>query len=149
MNIGAAASASGMSAKMIRHYEAIGLLAPPPRTSSGYRVYRTDDIHRIRFIRRARDLGFAVTEIRDLLDLWNDRDRHSADVRQIAQAHIATLQHKITALQQMAGTLQTLVDSCQGNHRPDCPILSDLAAGPEALPPNSCCADTEELPARR
>lgn len=126
MNIGAAAKASGVSAKMIRYYEEIGLIPPAARTDSGYREYSETDVHRLNFVRRARDLGFSVKEIRDLLDLWSDRSRHSADVKRIAQAHIAELQQKIAELRSMSDTLQTLVNCCAGDHRPECPILEGL-----------------------
>lgn len=126
MNIGEAASASGVSAKMIRYYEQAGLIPPALRTESGYRTYTQADVHRLRFIRRARDLGFSVAEIRDLLSLWNDRTRHSADVKRLAQAHIAELEERIQQLRQMADTLQTLINSCAGDERPDCPILARL-----------------------
>lgn len=126
MDIGEAASASGVSAKMIRYYEQAGLIPPALRTESGYRTYTQADVHRLRFIRRARDLGFSVAEIRDLLSLWNDRTRHSADVKRLAQAHIAELEERIQQLRQMADTLQTLINSCAGDERPDCPILARL-----------------------
>lgn len=129
MNSGEAARVSGISAKMIRYYESIGLLPAVARTDAGYRVYSDADIHTLRFIRRARDLGFAVSEIHALLDLWRDRSRKSADVRQVARQHIAELQRRIADLQQMASTLQILVDCCAGNDRPDCPILADLENG--------------------
>ncbi|MGD9946167.1 MAG: Cu(I)-responsive transcriptional regulator [Burkholderiaceae bacterium] len=126
MNIGEAAEASGVSAKMIRYYEQIGLIAPAGRSDSGYRRYTDSDVHILRFIRRARDLGFPVAEIDGLLGLWRDRSRHSADVKRIAQAHIAKLRQKIDSLRQVADTLQTLIDCCAGDERPDCPILDDL-----------------------
>ncbi|MCC2595580.1 Cu(I)-responsive transcriptional regulator [Pusillimonas sp. MFBS29] len=126
MNIGEAAGASGVSAKMIRYYEETGLIPAAARTPAGYRVYKDTDVHRLRFIRRARDLGFGVAEIGELLDLWNDSARHSAAVKQLAQAHISELQSKIDGLQQMADTLQNLIDCCAGDNRPDCPILSSL-----------------------
>jgi len=126
MNIGEASKASGVSAKMIRYYEQIGLIPPAERKSSGYRFYTQEDIHRLHFIRRARDLGFSVAEIGDLLGLWNDRSRQSADVKRLAQAHIAELEQRIEKLRQMTGTLQTLIDCCAGDERPDCPILANL-----------------------
>lgn len=126
MNIGEAAKSSGVSAKMIRYYEDIGLIPPAARTDAGYRVYTESDLHRLHFLRRARDLGFSVKEIGDLLGLWSDRSRQSADVKRIAQAHISELQNKITELRGMVDTLQTLVDCCAGDHRPDCPILESL-----------------------
>ncbi|MGE0774852.1 MAG: Cu(I)-responsive transcriptional regulator [Sphingomonadaceae bacterium] len=126
MNIGAAAKASGVSAKMIRYYEQTGLIPKAERTDSGYRDYSPSDVHMLRFIRRARDLGFPVAEINDLLSLWRDKSRQSADVKRIAQAHIAELRERIENLNQMAATLGTLVDCCAGDDRPDCPILADL-----------------------
>lgn len=127
MNIGDAARASGVSAKMIRYYESIGLIQPAARTAAGYRDYADTDLHVLRFIRRARDLGFSLAEIQELLALWRDRDRHSAEVRRIAETHVAVLQQKIRDMQGMADTLQELVDCCQGDARPDCPILDRLA----------------------
>jgi len=126
MNIGEAAKASGVSAKMIRYYEDIGLVPPAVRASSGYRVYSDNDVHRLNFVRRARDLGFSVKEIGDLLSLWSDRSRHSADVKRIASAHIADLRQKIDELRRMSDSLQTLVDCCAGDDRPECPILAEL-----------------------
>ena len=126
MNIGAAAKASGVSAKMIRYYEETGLIPSAARTAAGYRVYSEDDVHRLRFIRRARDLGFSVEGIGELLGLWNDRARHSADVKRLALDHVATLRQKIRELEDMASTLEALAKSCHGNDRPDCPILQEL-----------------------
>lgn len=126
MNIGQAARASGVSAKMIRYYEQTGLIPKADRTGSGYRDYALSDVHMLRFIRRARDLGFAVREIDELLNLWRDRSRQSSDVKRIAQVHIAQLHERIEALQQMAGTLEALIDCCAGDQRPDCPILAEL-----------------------
>lgn len=126
MNIGQAAKASGVSAKMIRYYEQIGLIPKADRRDSGYRDYAPSDVHMLRFIRRARDLGFAVAEINDLLELWRDTSRQSADVKRIAQAHIERLHERARSLEAMAATLGTLVECCNGDERPDCPILSDL-----------------------
>jgi MerR family gold-responsive transcriptional activator of gol and ges genes len=126
MNIGEAAAASGVSAKMIRYYEATGLIPAATRTGSGYRLYGPSDVHRLRFIRRARDLGFSVAEIAELLALWHDRGRHSAQVKRIALAKLEDLEHRIAQLQGIAGTLRHLVDCCAGDERPDCPILDDL-----------------------
>lgn len=128
MNIGEAARASGVSAKMIRYYEQTGLIPPAARTGSGYRAYSQSDVHMLRFVRRARDLGFSVAEINTLLDLWRDRSRQSAAVKAIAQTHIADLERRIAYLQEMTNTLKTLVHCCAGDERPDCPILADLAA---------------------
>ena len=129
MNIGKAAAASGVSAKMIRYYESINLLAAARRTDAGYRAYTDEDVHVLRFIRRARDLGFALADIGELLALWQDQGRASADVKGIALAHVAELERKIAQLQGMADTLRTLAEHCHGDARPDCPILTDLDAG--------------------
>ena len=126
MNIGQAAKSSGVSAKMIRYYEQTGLIPPAARRSSGYRDYSDTEVHMLRFIRRARDLGFSVAEIGDLLGLWRDETRQSAEVKRLAQGHIDALEKKITDLQDMAHTLTTLVNACQGDHRPHCPILQRL-----------------------
>ena len=127
MNIGEASKASKLSAKMIRYYEQTGLIPPASRTDSGYRAYTSSDIHRLHFIRNARDMGFSVAEISDLLSLWNDNSRHSGDVKRLAQEHIVDLQRRMAAMQQMVDTLETLVDCCAGDERPDCPILANLA----------------------
>lgn len=126
MNIGEAAKASGVSAKMIRYYEQASLIPAAARSGSGYRLYDEADVHRLRFIRRARELGFSVAEIRNLLSLWNDRSRHSADVKRLAEAHIEELEQRILQLRQMADTLQDLIACCAGDERPDCPILASL-----------------------
>lgn len=125
MVIGEAAAASGVSAKMIRHYEAIGLLAPA-RQANGYRDYSQRDVQVLRFIRTARNLGFGLGEIRRLLALWQDRNRSSAEVRKIALAHIAELERKAAELAAMAATLRALAEACHGDDRPDCPILERL-----------------------
>ncbi|MDP3602293.1 MAG: Cu(I)-responsive transcriptional regulator [Bosea sp. (in: a-proteobacteria)] len=135
MNIGEAARQSGVSAKMIRYYESIGLITAPQRTQAQYRVYAGDDLHTLRFIRRARHLGFSLDETRALLALWRDKSRASSDVKQLAMSHVRDLEAKAAELQAMADTLRHLADTCQGDGRPDCPILSDLAAPPSAL----CC----------
>lgn len=129
MNIGEAAARSGVSAKMIRYYESVALIPPPARSESGYRVYDADAVHRLRFVRRARELGFSIDDIAQLLALWTDRDRASADVKALAEAHAATLRGKIDKLQSMVSTLEGLAASCCGDDRPDCPILDDLADG--------------------
>jgi MerR family gold-responsive transcriptional activator of gol and ges genes len=126
MNIGEAAKASGVSAKMIRHYEMIGLISRAARTEAGYRDYDVSDVHTLRFIRRARDLGFSLDAIADLLALWRDRSRNSADVKQMALAHVQDLEAKIATLREMAAILQQLADRCAGDSRPDCQILEDL-----------------------
>jgi MerR family copper efflux transcriptional regulator len=129
MNIGQAAKNSGLSAKMIRYYESIGLLAAATRTDSGYRLYNNDDLHTLAFIKRSRDLGFSLEEVGKLLTLWQDRDRASADVKALAHQHITELNKKIEELVGLRDTLRDLVEHCQGDHRPDCPILKDLASG--------------------
>ena len=129
MNIGQAAKATGISAKMIRYYEQIGLINPAHRTDAGYRLYTDDDVHILTFIRSARDLGFSVEGIKDLLALWQDRSRQSADVKNIALSHIERLNEKISELQAMVHTLQHLAHCCAGDNRPNCPILTDLAQG--------------------
>ena len=132
MNIGQAAAASGVSAKMIRYYESIGLISPATRTGSGYRVYSDADVHTLRFIRRARDLGFSVEQMTELLALWRDRERASAEVKRIALDHVTELERKMHELQGMANTLRHLARHCHGDHRPECPILKDLAHGEAA-----------------
>ncbi len=134
MNIGEAARQSGVSAKMIRYYESIGLIEAPQRTQAQYRVYAGDDLHTLRFIRRARHLGFSLDETRALLALWRDKSRASADVKRLAMDHVRDLEAKAAELRAMADTLRHLAETCQGDGRPDCPILSDLAA-----PPAACC----------
>jgi MerR family transcriptional regulator, gold-responsive activator of gol and ges genes len=136
VNIGEAAEASGVSAKMIRYYEQVGLIPPVDRTASGYRAYSRTEVNVLHFIRRARDLGFSVDEIGELLELWRDRSRQSAEVKRIARSHIAELQQKIENLQQMKNTLQSLIDCCAGDERPDCPILADLET-PQPSEPRS------------
>ncbi len=131
MNIGQAAKASGVSAKMIRYYEETGLIPAAGRTASGYRDYSDTEVHMLRFIRRARDLGFAVAEIGELLELWRDETRQSAEVKRLAQGHIEALKKKIADLQDMEHTLTMLVSSCQGDHRPNCPILQRLETNQE------------------
>ena len=126
MQIGEAATATGVSAKMIRHYEVIGLMPAAYRRSSNYRDYGHGDVHRLAFIRRARDLGFSMDEIRDLLRLWDDKARSSGDVKALAEGHLADLDRKIALLQEMRGTLGALVEACEGAHRPDCPIIHGL-----------------------
>lgn len=133
MNIGQAARQSGLSAKMIRYYESIGLLKPAHRSDSGYRLYQADDLHTLAFIKRSRDLGFSLEEVARLLTLWQDRQRASADVKALAHQHIEDLNRRIEELSGLRDTLQHLVSHCQGDDRPDCPILKDLASG-------GCCA---------
>lgn len=140
MNIGQAAKASGISAKMIRYYESVGLLPTANRTGGGYRHYDPADIHRLRFIRRARDLGFTFEQVRELLKLWSDQERSSADVKALAEAHIAGLEARARQLGEMIGTLRHLVGQCQGDSRPDCPIIqgldSESGCGFGKSPPN-------------
>ncbi len=127
MNIGSASARSAVSAKMIRHYESLGLLPKVARSDAGYRKYDENAIHTLQFIRRARDLGFGIKEIANLLALWRNRRRASGEVKRIALAHAADLQRRIDAMQSMQRTLVHLADCCQGDDRPDCPILDDLA----------------------
>jgi Cu(I)-responsive transcriptional regulator len=126
MRIGEVASLSGVSQRMIRHYEQIGLLPPAPRRDSGYRDYDPRDAHTLRFIARARDLGFSIEEIGRLLALWNDRSRASGDVKALALARAAELKRKAEALEEMRRSLEHLAASCHGDDRPDCPILGEL-----------------------
>ena len=128
MNIGQAAQASGVSAKMIRYYESIRLIPKTVRTEAGYRVYSDHDVHTLRFIRRSRDLGFSVEQIADLVSLWQDRERASKDVKAIALEHVTVLERKIRELQEMASTLKHLATNCHGDTRPHCPILEELAS---------------------
>jgi len=127
MNIGEAARASGVTAKMIRYYESVGLLPPVGRTTSGYRVYGTHEVHALQFVRQARRLGFLVEDIRKLLALWQDRKRASAEVKAIALEHVAELDRRIAELTNMRDTLAHLAVNCHGDDRPDCPILEQLA----------------------
>lgn len=126
-NIGEASQASGISAKMIRHYESIGLIPAASRTFAGYRLYGEADLHRLRFIKRSRSLGFSIKQIEALLALWNDQSRASAQVKKMALEHAHDLDQRISEMQAMKRTLESLARHCQGNDRPDCPILDDLA----------------------
>ena len=126
MNIGQAAAATGVSAKRIRYYEQIGLLGRAKRSVSGYRVFEQDDLHTLSFIRCARRLGFSMPRISALLELWQDQGRSSADVKRLVETHLDELREKIRELQGMVDTLQHLADRCDGDKRPDCPILHDL-----------------------
>lgn len=144
MNIGQAANASGVSAKMIRYYESIGLIPKSARRDSGYRDYGAADLHRLGFIRRARDLGFSMDEIRQLLRLWSDQGRSSREVKDIALRHIADLDQRARQLTDMADALRHLADACEGDGRPDCPIIKGLETGV------SCdAATTTKRPAKR
>jgi len=127
MQIGEASRATGVSAKMIRHYESIGLIPEADRRDSNYRDYASDDLHRLGFIRRARDLGFSIDQIRDLLRLWGDKQRSSRDVKALALSHVKELDDKIARLGEMRATLAHLVHCCDGDNRPDCPIIEGLA----------------------
>ncbi len=137
MNIGEVARASGVSAKMIRYYEQSGLIPKAGRTTAGYRDYSTTDVHMLRFVRRSRDLGFSMAEIEELLQLWRDRSRQSADVKRIALARIADLRRRIQEMEEMAATLEHLASCCSGDNRPDCPILADLEQGEARKPRRS------------
>ena len=127
MNIGEVGRRSGISAKAIRYYESIGLIGPADRTESGYRTYGDHDLQTLRFIQRARSLGFSVEEVSGLLALWLDQERRSAEVKALAQNHVADIDRKIAGLQGMRDTLTHLIERCHGDERPDCPILEDLA----------------------
>lgn len=133
-NIGEAAGLTDVNAKMIRHYESIGLIPHAGRTFAGYRIYSDADLHRIRFIKRARALGFPIRQIQALLGLWDDRNRASAEVKKLARAHADALAEKIAEMQAMQRTLDDLARHCHGDDRPDCPILDDLAAPHERGP---------------
>jgi Cu(I)-responsive transcriptional regulator len=130
MNIGEAAKASGVSAKMIRHYESIGLIDAARRTEAGYRIYSTSDVQTLQFVYRGRELGFSLDQIRALLTLWQDKGRASKDVRALAREHIAELDRRIADMQAMKRTLEKLSSACHGDDRPDCPILDDLVNAP-------------------
>lgn len=134
MNIGQASWASGVSAKMIRYYEQIRLIRPAERTDSNYRTFSDRDVNDLKFIKRARSLGFSVQEITNLLSLWRDHDRPSREVKAIADSHVADLQARISEMQAMADTLAALSNGCAGDDRPDCPILTGLAQGDVAAP---------------
>lgn len=133
MKIGEASTASGISERMIRHYEKIGLMPAAARRESGYRDYDEIDVHTLRFIGRARDLGFSIAEIRKLLALWQDRSRASADVKALASARVAELKRKERELHEMRRSLEHLAANCHGDDRPDCPILGRLEGHPAAL----------------
>lgn len=127
LDIGAAARKSGVSAKMIRHYESIGLLPKAARTVANYRVYRPTDIHTLRFIKRARTLGFSIEDIRQLVGLWQNRSRSSAAVKSLSRKHVQGLKQRIAEMQSMVDTLEHLAKHCHGDQRPECPILDDLS----------------------
>ncbi len=134
LTIGEMAKRSGLTAKMIRHYESLGLLPPAVRSDAGYRHYQEADVQQLRFIRQARELGFSLPQIGELLNLWHDQQRPSSKVKQVAQQHIAVLEQKITELTQMKSALETLVSRCHGDDSSDCPILDELAQ-----PSGACC----------
>lgn len=129
MNIGEVAKATGISAKMIRHYESVGLFPEAARTDAGYRQYTEKDVSTLRFVRQSRDLGFSIEQIRELLGLWHNRHRPSRQVKALAQAHLAELDAKLQELHAMKATLEHLVRCCHGDERPDCPIIETLADG--------------------
>jgi MerR family copper efflux transcriptional regulator len=147
MNIGQAAKTSGVSAKMIRHYEEVGLVPAPNRTDAGYRQYTAAEVHTLRFIRQARDLGFSIHEIGELVSLWHNRKRPSRLVKALAEAHIQALEQKAQELLTMKSTLEHLVRCCHGDDRPECPILETLA-NEEPTPP-ATRLNSRRLPPRR
>ena len=147
MNIGQAAKASGVSAKMIRHYEEVGLVPAPSRTDAGYRQYTEAEVHTLRFIRQARDLGFSILEIGELVSLWHNRKRPSRLVKALAQAHIQALEQKAQELLTMKSTLEYLVHCCHGDDRPECPILETLAN--EQPAPAAPRSNSRSLPPRK
>lgn len=144
MKIGEAAQRSGVSAKAIRYYESVGLMPAPARQSNAYRDYALADLERLRFIHRARRLGFAVPEVAELLALWQDRERASATVKTLALAHIATIEARMADLAAMKQVLQTLAGRCHGDERPECPILATLA-GDEAFPADPAAQPVVEV----
>jgi len=143
MNIGQAATASGVSAKMIRYYESISLMRETARTDSGYRIYGEKDLHTLRFIKRARNLGFSLEQIRDLLSLWQNSERASADVKAIALNHVGELNQRIRELTEMRDTLSTLASCCHGDDRPDCPILQTLGTSAQEHVDSEHCAHAD------
>ena len=143
MNIGQAAAASGVSAKMIRYYESIGVVARSRREANGYRVYSEADVHTLRFVRRARDLGFSIEQIRRLVGLWRNPRRSSAEVKAIALEHVAGLKRKIAELESMTVALERLARHCHGDQRPECPILEDLEGEKITAPGAASAPDTD------
>ena len=140
MNIGQAASETGVSAKMIRYYESITLLKPSARSDAGYRIYTPQDLHALHFIKRSRNLGFSLEQIRELLSLWQNDQRASSDVKTIALAHVADLDRRIAELSDMRNTLSQLASACHGDDQPDCPILQNLGlAMAEGGSSKACC----------
>ncbi|MCO5100152.1 MAG: Cu(I)-responsive transcriptional regulator [Burkholderiaceae bacterium] len=149
MNIGEASRASGVSAKMIRHYESLGLVPPAARNDAGYRRYTANDVHLLAFIARARDLGFSIAEITQLVGLWQDRTRPSAKVKALALEHVERLERKVRELLEMKATIEELAASCHGDDRPQCPILDSLASGEDAPPaPDTAPGTARTTPAR-
>ncbi|MEN9581611.1 MAG: hypothetical protein RJA70_4620 [Pseudomonadota bacterium] len=146
--IGELARLTGVSAKTIRYYEQAGLVPEPKRAANGYRVYTDRAVHLLRFVKRARDLGFAVEDVSSLLALWDDETRASADVRRLAAQHLAEVHRKIAELQGLAQTLQSLVKRCHGDHRPDCPILEDLASPPATAKSKQTTAKSKQTTAK-
>lgn len=128
MNIGEAARQAGVTSKMIRHYESIHLIPESPRTDAGYRIYSNEAVHELRFIKRARHMGFSLDQISELLSLWRDKDRASAEVKLLASRHINELDARIAQLQEMRSSLERLATACHGDSRPDCPILNVLSS---------------------
>ena len=149
MNIGALASQSGVAAKTIRYYEDIGLVPPAQRLANGYRVYSRNDVQTLRFIHRARNLGFSLEEIAKLLELWNDRSRSSASVKALAVRHIAEIDRKIAEMTSLRAAIDDLVRRCRGDKRPDCPILDDLAQESETVRQPAADASRRSAGARR
>lgn len=127
MNIGEAAKISGVNAKLIRHYESIGIIPKARRSDSGYRTYSDSDVHILSFVKRARNMGFSMKEIKKLVGLWRNKTRASSEVKSLALKHIEEMEQKISELQEMVKSLKHLSKNCHGDHRPDCPILEDLA----------------------
>ncbi|UXN02643.1 Cu(I)-responsive transcriptional regulator [Bartonella sp. HY406] len=142
MNIGEAAKESGVSAKMIRHYESIGLIKAAHRSDAGYRHYAMQDLDTLRFIRRSRDLGFSLDQINTLLSLWREQSRSSAEVKKLAAQHLAELEEKMAALREMSDKLRLLINQCNGNDDPDCAIIETLAG---STPNSHCCASPKQL----
>jgi Cu(I)-responsive transcriptional regulator len=133
MNVSQAARLSGLPSKTIRYYEDVGLMKPE-RAANGYRAYTRDDVHRLAFLKRARGLGFSIEECRQLMSLYRDRNRASHDVKEIAVAHVRTIEEKMRELESMRRTLGALISACHGDDRPDCPILDDMAGATPARP---------------
>jgi MerR family transcriptional regulator, copper efflux regulator len=139
MNIGEAADAAGVTAKMIRHYEQLGLIAEATRTEAGYRQYTSNDVAVLRFIRQSRSMGFSIKQIGELIDLWADSGRQSRDVKALASRHIADLDRKMSEMAQMKAALETLTLACHGDQRPDCPIIGTLSGNAAAAHAGACC----------